>query len=127
MSLGSLAVGHLTYCRKYETTTASMEKRAEFVGSSLADLRRFPKEIRDEIGYQIYRLQCGLDPSDWKPMPNVGSGVREIRVRGADRNYRAIYVTTVGDAVYVLHVFVKKSNKTRNNDLDVARKRLSEI
>lgn len=104
-----------------------MEKRAEFVGSSLADLRRFPKEIRDEIGYQIYRLQCGLDPSDWKPMPNVGSGVREIRVRGADRNYRAIYVTTVGDAVYVLHVFVKKSNKTRNNDLDVARKRLSEI
>jgi len=60
-------------------------------------------------------------------MPNVGSGVREIRVRGADRNYRAIYVTNVGDAVYVLHVFVKKSNKTRNNDLDVARKRLSEI
>ena len=102
-------------------------KRAEFVGSSRCDLRGFPKDVRDDMGYQIYRLQCGRDPSNWKPIPSVGRGVREIRVRGSDRNYRAIYVTTVGDAVYVLHVFVKKSNKTSNNDLDVARKRLSEI
>lgn len=79
------------------------------------------------MGYQIYRLQLGLDPDDWKPMPSVGTGVRELRVQGSDSQYRAIYITTIGDMVYVLHVFVKKSQKTLKNDLEIAKKRLSEI
>lgn len=79
------------------------------------------------MGYQIYRVQLGLDPDDWKPMPSVGTGVRELRVRGSDSQYRAIYITTIGDMVYVLHVFVKKSQRTPNTDVDIAKKRLSEI
>ena len=79
------------------------------------------------MGYQIYRLQLGLDPDDWKPMPSVGTGVRELRVRGPDNQYRALYITTIGEMVYVLHVFVKKSQKTLQKDLEIARKRLREI
>lgn len=79
------------------------------------------------MGYQIYRVQLGLDPDDWKPMPSVGTGVRELRVRGSDSQYRAIYITTIGDMVYVLHVFVKKTQRTPNTDVDIAKKRLSEI
>lgn len=79
------------------------------------------------MGYQIYRLQHGLDPNDWKAMPAVDTGVRELRVRGSDNQYRAIYVTTLGDTVYVLHVFVKKSQRTSKKDLETARKRFNEI
>lgn len=77
------------------------------------------------MGYQLYKVQCGVAPSNWKPMSSVGSGVRELRVHGVDRKYRAIYVTTVGDAVYVLHVFVKKSERTPKRDLEIARRRLN--
>jgi phage-related protein len=104
-----------------------MAKDAAFVGSSRDDLRRLPKDVRDDMGYQIYRVQCGFTPNDWKPMPSVGSGVREIRVRSSDRDYRSMYVTTIGNAVYVLHVFVKKSPRTPKKDLEIAKKRLSEI
>ena len=98
-----------------------------FCGSSPRDLLGFPKDVRHDIGYQIYRVQCGLDPNDWKPMPTVGTGVRELRVHGSDNEYRGIYITTIGDAVYVLHVFVKKSRRTPTKDLDIARNRLSDV
>lgn len=99
----------------------------DFRGSSLRDLRRFPKDVRHDIGYQIDRLQRGVDPNDWKPMPSVGTGVRELRVQGSDSQYRAIYITTIGEMVYVLHVFVKKSQRTSKNDVDIAKKRFGEI
>ena len=79
------------------------------------------------MGYQSHRLQCGLDPNDWKAMPTVGPGVRELRVHGSDNEYRCIYITTIGDAVCVLHVFVKKSKTTPNKDLDMARNRLGDV
>lgn len=52
-----------------------------FVGSALEDLRAFPRAIRREAGYQLERLQFGLEPGDWKPMTTVGAGVREIRIQ----------------------------------------------
>lgn len=104
-----------------------MPKDVVFVGSSRDDLRRFPKDVRDDMGYQIYRVQCGLAPKDSKPMSSVGSGVRELRIRGSDREYRGMYIASIGDAVYVLHVFVKKSRRTPKQDLEVARKRLREV
>ena len=79
------------------------------------------------MGYQIYRVQSGLDPNDWRAMPTVGTGVRELRVRSSDSQYRAIYITNIGDKVYVLHVFVKKSQRTPKTDLEIAKKRLSEV
>ena len=100
-------------------------KEVVFVGSSLEDLRGYPKDVRADMGYQIDRVQCGLDPTDWRPLAAVGSGVRELRVRGLNREYRGMYITTIGDAVYVLHVFVKKSQKTPRKDMEIAKKRLS--
>jgi phage-related protein len=65
-------------------------------------------------------VQTGHDPSDSKPMPRVGTGVREIRIH-ADGEYRVLYLATRPDAVYVLHAFAKKRQATPNLDIDLAR------
>jgi len=97
-----------------------------FVGSALEDLRAFPRAPRREAGYQLDRVQFGLEPSDWKPMRTVGSGVREIRIHH-EGQYRVIYVAKIDDAVHVLHAFQKKTQKTRKQDIEIARRRLKAI
>ena len=97
-----------------------------FLGGSLDDLRGFPADARREVGYQLDRLQRGLDPDDWRPMPSIGAGVREIRVRERAGAFRVIYVATFADAVYVLHAFQKKTRQTARRDLDLAASRLRE-
>ena len=97
-----------------------------FVGSVLEDLRAFPRAPRREAGYQLERVQLGLEPSDWKPMTTVASGVREIRIHD-DGQYRVIYVAKFDDAVYVLHAFQKKTQKTRKQDIEMAKRRLKTI
>jgi len=94
-----------------------------FVGSALEDLRAFPRAPRREAGYQLDRVQFGLEPSDWKPMTTVGGGVREIRIHH-EGQYRVIYVAKFADAVYVLHAFQKKTQKTQKRDVEIARRRL---
>lgn len=98
-------------------------KPIEFVGNALDDLRGFPVDARRECGYQLDRVQRGLEPTDWKAMPTVGSGVREIRVREQGGAFRAIYVAKLADRIYVLHCFQKRSQKTTKADLDLAAKR----
>lgn len=95
-----------------------------FLGDSRDRLRDFPEETRRLLGVQLRRIQRGLDPDDWKPMTTVGSGVREIRVRGAGGAFRVIYIATIAEAVYVLHAFQKKRQKTPKPDLDLAARRL---
>jgi phage-related protein len=103
-----------------------MSRPLYFVGSALEDLRAFPRAPRRNAGYQLDRVQFGLEPSDWKPMPTVGRGVHEIRIHH-EGQYRVIYVAKLGDAVYVLHAFQKKTQKTRKQDIETARRRLKEI
>ena len=100
--------------------------RSVFVGSSLNDLRDFAPLARQMAGFQIDRVQNGLMPEDFKPMPNVGQGVYEIRVnvQGA---WRVLYISRLEDAIYVLHCFQKKTLKTRKEDIDLAQKRYKEI
>ncbi len=102
-------------------------KDVKFVGTSLDDLRAFPKNPRQDMGRQINRVQQGLEPLNWKPMRSVGSGVREIRIRDEGNNFRGIYVTNLSDTVYVLHVFIKKSQRTLRKDSDIARSRFKEV
>jgi phage-related protein len=97
-----------------------------FLGGSLDDLRGFPADARREVGYQLDRVQRGLDPDDWRPMRSIGAGVREIRVRERAGALRVIYVATFADAVYVLHAFQKKTRQTARRDLDLAASRLRE-
>jgi len=98
-------------------------KPVRFVGGALDDLRAFPTPARREPGYQLDRVQHGQDPDEWKPMPTVGQGVREIRIRCAPGAFRVIYVAKFTDAVYVLHCFQKKTRKTTRADLDRAQER----
>jgi phage-related protein len=101
-------------------------KPIAFLGGSLDDLRGFPADARREAGYQLDRVQRGLDPDDWRPMPSIGAGVREIRVRERGGAFRVIYVATLADMVYVLHAFQKRTRQTAKRDVDLAASRLRE-
>ena len=97
-------------------------KPVKWLGNSREDIRDFPVDPRREAGYQLERVQAGKDPADWKPMPSVGLGVKEIRVRDGGA-FRVIYVARFAEAVYVLHAFQKKANKTPKTDIELARQR----
>lgn len=101
-------------------------KPLNFVGSSLDDLRNFPDEARRAAGFELHAVQNGLEPSNWKPMRAIEQGVREIRIHVLGE-WRIIYVAKFRDAVYVLHVFQKKTRKTSQHDIDLARRRYRQI
>jgi phage-related protein len=104
--------------------TFNNPKPLRFCGNSLGDLRAFPEVARREAGHQIDQVQRGLDPDSWKPMKTVGPGVREIRVKDQTGIFRIIYVAQFEEAIYVLHCFGKKTEKTAKSDLDIANRRL---
>lgn len=101
-------------------------KPLNFIGSSLDDLRNFPDEARKAAGFELYSVQCGLEPNDWKPMTGIGRGAKEIRIHVLGE-WRIIYVARLEDAVYVLHSFQKKSRKTNQHDVEIARRRYKQI
>jgi len=98
------------------------DKSLFWIGSSRVDLRAFPAQARRVAGFQLRRVQQGLEPNDWKPMPIVGPGVREIRVR-TGLEHRVFYVAALADRVYVLHAFEKRSRKTAKRDVGLAKGR----
>jgi len=98
-------------------------KLVRWIGDSREQIRGFPDGPRHEAGYQLERVQVGKDPKDWKPMPSVGIGVNEIRVRDDSGAFRVIYLAKFTEAVYVLHAFQKKARKTAKADIDLARRR----
>lgn len=99
------------------------EKELRWVGSSYDDLLEFPEEARRTAGFELGKVQAGLEPEDWKPFDAVGAGTREIRIRDITRTYRVIYVTKFEEAVYVLHCFQKKTEATSKRDKDIAQAR----
>lgn len=101
-------------------------KRITFLGDSLARLRDFPDQARLDAGHQLYQVQNGLEPDDWKPMKAIGPGVREIRIRERSGAFRIIYLATLADTVLVLHSFQKKAQATAQKDIDVAARRLKD-
>ena len=102
-------------------------KPIEFRGTALDDLRAFPLAARREAGHQLDLVQNGHEPDDWKPMNTVGQGVQEIRVRDAAGAFRVIFVAKFRDAVYVLHCFQKKTQRTSKKDIDLAKSRFREL
>jgi len=101
-------------------------KALEFVGGSLDDLTDFPLEARRAAGFELWQVQRGLNPSDFKPMPAIGAGAFEIRVHVLGE-WRVIYVAKFEAAVYVLHAFHKKTQKTRKEDIELAARRYKQI
>lgn len=102
------------------------EKPLVWAGSSLEIVRSFPDDVRRMAGLQLRAVQRGEEPDDWKPMPSIGLGVREIRLRSGGA-YRIVYVARLAEAVYVLHAFEKRSQKTSRKDLELATARLKEV
>lgn len=97
-------------------------KPLRWVGSALADLRAFPEDARRVGGHNLHLVQLGLEAEDWKPMPDVGPGVYELRIHTATE-YRVFYVAKFEEAVYALHCFEKKSRRTAAHDLEIGRER----
>ena len=105
----------------------SKVKPVEFCGSALDDLRAFPATARREAGHQLDQVQHGQEADDWKPMPTIGQGVREIRIRDAVGAFRIVYVAKLTNAIYVIHCFQKKTQKTSKADLDLAESRYRDL
>lgn len=95
--------------------------------SVVNDYRKFPADIQDDGGYQLDRLQQGLDPDDFKPMAVIGAGAFELRLRDDSNVYRVIYVVKFEDAVWVLHAFQKTTQKTSNKDIQLAKERFAKL
>jgi len=102
-------------------------KPVVFCGDSLKAIRAFPDDAKRSVGHELRDVQHGLDPSDWKPMPSIGAGVREIRIRESSGAFRVIYVASLPNAVFVLHAFQKKSRATPTADLRLAAARLGAV
>jgi phage-related protein len=102
-------------------------KLLRFLGDSLKSLREFPEDARHDAGYQLDKVQRGEQPDDFKPMPSIGKGVEELRVWDDSGTYRVIYTARLADAVYVLHAFQKKTQATAKRDVELARKRYTDL
>jgi phage-related protein len=89
-------------------------------------LKDFPDIARWLVGNEINELQLGRMPEDWKPMPKIGPGAIEIRIH-EPHEYRVICVAKFAEAIYILHAFLKKTQKTPKNDIDIARKAYAKI
>ena len=104
-----------------------MLKPVEWMGSSKADLKRFPDPVQGRMGFAIYRAQLGLRHRHAKPVKGFGAGVLEVVSRHDGNTFRAVYTVRFETAVYVLHVFQKKAKRgiaTPNQELDLVRRRL---
>ncbi len=102
-------------------------KPVEFLGSALNDLRDFPLSARREAGYQIDKIQHGEEPDDWKLMKTIGTGAQEIRIQDEAGAFRVVYIAKLKNAVYVLHCFQKKTQRTSAQDIALASKRYNEL
>lgn len=101
-----------------------------WVGSSKKDLMKLPVEAKQEIGFALHEAQTGELHPHAKPLKGVGSGVYEIVTDHNKDTYRAIYVVNIGDFIFVLHVFKKKSHtgiKTPKEHLDIIEQRLKVV
>lgn len=107
-----------------------MAKPVEFLGSSKKDLRACPDGVQDVIGYALYRSQIGDKHAQTKPLKGfAGAGVLEVVEDHDGDTYRAVYTVRFANAVYVLHVFQKKSKRgigTPKADIDLIKQRLRE-
>ena len=103
------------------------DKPIAWIGSSLDDLRAFPEAARREAGRELLRVQYGMRPTDSRPMKSIGKGVFEIRIREEGQAHRVFYVARFEEAVYVLHAFEKKSQKTSRKDLQLGEARYKQM
>ncbi len=112
----------------YSEQMAPLLKPLLWVGGSKEDLKRFPEEVRQVMGYALYLAQVGGKHPDAKPLKGFGgAGVLEVVDDFDGDTYRAVYTVKLRGAVYALHAFQKKSRKgikTSAHEMDVVKRRL---
>ncbi|MBK5280819.1 MAG: type II toxin-antitoxin system RelE/ParE family toxin, partial [Nitrospiraceae bacterium] len=91
------------------------QKTILWLGSSRSDLQAFTRNARRLAGFQLRLVQQGSEPLDWKPIPSIGPGVREMRIH-TEVEHRICYVAKFAEAIYVLHAFEKRTRKTSQHD-----------
>jgi len=96
-----------------------LSKPVHWLGDSHRQIRDFPEEARARAGFELWEVQLGNEPSDWKSMASVGPGVKEIRLHSKGE-FRVLYVAKFEEAVYVLHAFQKKSLRTPQSEIETA-------
>jgi phage-related protein len=103
---------------------------ARFAGNSLEVLRELPDEVKSEIGYALRRVQQGKMPESAKHLKGIAPGVLEIVSDFRGATFRAVYTVRFASAVYVLHVFQKKSKRgisTPKREIDLVKRRLAQV
>ena len=103
------------------------QKTSTVCGAALADLKDFPKNAMQDVGFQLDKISKGQDPDDFKAIPRVGRGAMELRVWDEEGTFRILYVAKFEDAVYVLHCFKKTTQKIPDADIDIAKNRYKSI
>jgi phage-related protein len=110
--------------------TATSMRPVRFVGDSREVLRELPDEVKSEIGYALRRVQQGKMPENAKPPKGIAPGVLEIVSDFRGDTFRAVYTVRFARAVYVLHVFQKKSKRgiaTPQREIELVKKRLAQV
>ena len=104
-------------------------KPAVFHLKAQVAIRGFPEGVRRELGKIIFDLQKGekLSMPLSRPMPSVAAGVEELRVKDRSGAYRVFYYTRLADSVLIFHAFVKKTQRTPQHEIALARNRLREM
>lgn len=105
----------------------SVPKPIIWMGSSYDDLLAFPEGPRRQAGYQLHRIQAGLGAEDWKPMTEIGPGIAEIRLRDGPGAWRVFYLARLDEAIYILHRFNKKSQRTSDRDKAIGKARYKAV
>lgn len=96
-------------------------------GDSREVLAAFPDSVRQNLGFELWQLQQSELPRHFRPLPSVGAGAYELRDQDARAWYRVVYLSRIGDVIYVLHCFEKKSREMPRRDFETARERLRAV
>lgn len=115
--------------RRTKYDTIQVVKSVEFHHEALEVIRRFSEDARKHVGKALYDLQMGatLAMPLSRPMPSVGSGVHELRIRDESGAHRVFYVTKVAGRILVFHAFTKKTQRTPEREIEIGKERLSEM
>jgi phage-related protein len=96
-------------------------------GDSLEVLKTFPEVVMQNFGFELWQLQQGERPRDYRPLPSVGPGVFELRDQDKRGWYRVVYLSRIDDVIYALHCFEKKSREMPGRDFQKSRERLRAV
>lgn len=110
-----------------DETEESRLAQIAWEGNSREVLKGFPEGVRQNFGFELWQLQLGVRPSDYRPLPSIGAGVFELREQDERAWYRVVYLSRINDVIYVLHCFEKKSREMPRKEFEKAKQRLKAV